>query len=181
MWLSGVRWQMVPAAVPVSKRWGLPPGGSEVIWTFSTGNEMSGRFCVPPYLPLRPVADPSTLPSTRPTPGRTRQAPAFTHRELLWCASGDSCLRRSLEGLFCKRNLNLHPPPGGPRPDLLALANRQLNRSPSGTANTSADCGYTSPRCGRKTMKALVAWTETLFCIHSEGLLPQQAASDETL
>lgn len=62
-----------------------------------------------PYLPLRPVADPSTLPSTHPTPGQTQQAPAFTHQELLWCASSDSCLQRSLEGLFCKRNLNLHP------------------------------------------------------------------------
>lgn len=93
--------------VPVSKRWGLPPGDPGVIWKFSTGNQMPGTVSALPHLPpqtcrwpLHPAAHPwpnPTSPSLH-TPG----AALMCERRLLFAEEPWSLK-------FCKRNLNLHP------------------------------------------------------------------------
>lgn len=82
---------------------------------------------------LRSLICPSDLSLTPSThPGQTQQAPAFTHTGSCFdVRAGDSCLRRSLEGLFCKRNLKPSPQED-PRPTFSLWQTEAADRSPLG-------------------------------------------------
>lgn len=90
--------------------------------------------------------------------------------------AGDSCLRRSLEGLFCKRNLKPSPQED-PRPTFSLWQTEAADRSPLGLPAHLLTVVVHPHGAAEKQWNLLLRERQNCSCIQSEGLFPQQVLS----
>lgn len=92
--------------------------------------------------------------------------------------AGDSCLRRSLEGLFCKRNLKPSPQED-PRPTFSLWQTEAADRSPLGLPAHLLTVVVHPHGAAEKQWNLLLRERQNCSRVQSEGLFPQQVLSAE--